>query len=221
MLAAAATIGGALTGGVAVLKGWLEARKARADAVVEEERTESTRLERARKAEDAEDKCARELRAANARIEVLETQQGKNTEKLRLLELAAPRGWVMERLFQAGDTFEKIFDQGVDGFALSSSAAMGTLLWVSRSMCEWLGAPREEILRAGWRSLINPCDLEDAERSEAKAWHDPLTGEVFRYRVLGGAHAGSWAILRWFSFNYDQQGVTFSLIRFEGYAEAS
>jgi len=137
---------------------------------------------------------------------VLKRDNAELKDRVARLERAIPMTIAAGRLDDYASLAD-LFDLSADPWVFTAPNNDGTLLWVNTAFCKLLGRQREDILRLGWRQLIDPRDIPATTAAEATAWTERVWGHVNRY-----LHAdGHPVLLKWYCPMY-KGGVTLSYV---------
>ena len=183
-----------------------ETRSLNADAASTEAATESTlfdAIEDLRRRFISVEKHAADCDRENAELRRDNTAL---SDRITRLEEAMPMALVAARLEDYASLAD-LLDCITNPLVVSTPNNDGTLVWVNKAFCEALGRTREEILRIGWRGLIDPRDIRETSVMEAMAWSDRIWGFVNRYKHSDG----SLVTFKWKCPAY-KAGVTLSYV---------
>lgn len=148
-----------------------------------------------RVAEEREEECRDDLDTARDDLNSV-------IDRLRAVESALPSALIASKLTALNDTMRATLNRITrEGIVLTLPSEGGRFIYVNDTFAGWLGVSSNEVLAAGWRSLIHPADLARAQRVETAAWFGGGEG-VFRYRHRDGHYVA----MRWFHTAYSTDG---------------
>lgn len=150
---------------------------------------------------DRQRKELADMAAQAAEVAALRREVGELRAAAGRLSLAALRG--LER-----DALAEAWDRARDGVVLSSAERGGTWLWVNAAFADALGLSRDDVVRRGWRALVDPAAMPTTRTAEGSAWGGPVRGYRVRYRVAGGG----WVGTQWWCTAYDPSGHAFCVV---------
>lgn len=95
---------------------------------------------------------------------------------------------------------------------ITSDRDGGTFTFCNKAFCAVLGLPLQEILRRGWRDLVDEAHLESTRRVEARAHDGDRGGLVDVVNVFVGARGR--VRLRWWALTYHRH-TSLAVVRVE------
>lgn len=137
-----------------------------------------------------------------------ERENAELRDRISRLERVMPMALIADRITADLDDLAALFDLSGELWFVTSSDAEGMFVWCSSAVCRVLGRQREEVVSIGWRRLIHPEDLAEAERAEASAWDRRVWGHPNRYQKADGTYVR----FRWYCPRY-ASGTTLSLVK--------
>lgn len=158
---------------------------------------------------DQEDDCQSSLQNERRKHAATMAELGVVIQKCAKMEAATPALRIAAKMETLSPSLMQVLDKCHDGIVLSSIAESGRFVYVNKTFANALGMTPEEVLKAGWPSLIHPDDVPNTESVESNAWIEG--GEVVnRYRHVNG----SWVQMRWHFTKYES-GDAFCVVWFE------
>jgi len=158
---------------------------------------------------DQEDDCQDRLTDERRKHAATMAELGLAVQKCAKLEAALPSLQIAAKIEKLSPGVRRVLDKCRDGIVLSSIAEEGRFVYVNRTFADAIGRTVEEVITAGWKSLIHPADMPDTTATESLAWIKG--GEVVnRYRHSNG----SYVQLRWHFTNYEE-GLSLCIVWFE------